>query len=123
MKWVVLILRIGVFGIFFGHGILAIQGNAIWINYLQFVGFNLSLSQKILPIIGMIDVGVALSMLYKPIKPILLYAFVWAFATALIRPLAGEPIWSFVERAGNWATPLALLLLSSYKGDHRQNAD
>ena len=33
------------------------------------------------------------------------------FLTALARPIAGDPIWDFVERTANWATPLALLYL------------
>jgi hypothetical protein len=30
--------------------------------------------------------------------------------------LAGEPIWQFVERAGAYAAPLALLVLLSWQG-------
>jgi hypothetical protein len=32
---------------------------------------------------------------------------VWGLLTATMRPLAGEPIWEFVERIPNWAIPLA----------------
>ena len=34
-----LILRIGVFGTFLGHGLVALQGNPAWIPYLTTVGF------------------------------------------------------------------------------------
>jgi hypothetical protein len=30
---------------------------------------------------------------------------------ATIRPVAGEPIWEFVERVPNWAIPLAYLMV------------
>jgi hypothetical protein len=37
----------------------------------------------------------------------------WGLLTATIRPLAGEPIWEFVERVPNWAVPLAFFDLRS----------
>jgi len=52
-----------------------------------------------------------LIILIKPLKPVLLWAVFWTFITALIRPIAGDPIWSFIERFANFAAPLALLYL------------
>lgn len=49
--------------------------------------------------------------LVKPIRIVLLWAAIWGFWTALVRPIVGEPIWDFVERWANWGTPLALLFL------------
>ena len=57
------------------------------------------------------DILVAVSVLIKPVRAVLIWATSWAFLTALIRPIAGEPIWDFVERTANWAAPLALLYL------------
>lgn len=105
------VLRIGVFGLFFGHGFFAIQGNVKWIPFLEIVGFSHKLASQILPIIGMLDILVAISVLIKPLRPILMWAVFWAFLTALMRPIAGGSIIDFVERAGNWATPMALLLI------------
>jgi hypothetical protein len=39
------------------------------------------------------------------------FVFVWKVGTEALRPLAGEPIWEFVERSGSYAAPLALLAL------------
>jgi hypothetical protein len=36
----------------------------------------------------------------------------WGAVTALLRPISGEPAGEFIERAGNYGAPLALLLLS-----------
>ena len=105
-----LILRLGVFGTFLGHGILAIGVKESWLKYLNFVGFNESAS-LVLQLIGYMDVLVALFALFFPLNIVLVWAVIWAFATALIRPLTGEPILDFVERASNWAAPLALLLI------------
>jgi uncharacterized membrane protein YphA (DoxX/SURF4 family) len=41
---------------------------------------------------------------------------VWAFVTALLRPLSGEPFAEFIERTGNYGAPLALLLLAGGGG-------
>ena len=108
IEWV---LRIGTFGTFAGHGILAAGANPQWISYLTTVGFTDELALQIMPLIGGIDVLVALVILIKPLKPVVIYAIIWAFLTALVRPISGESILAFVERAANWAVPLALYFL------------
>lgn len=108
------ILRIGIFGTFLGHGILALGVKQAWIPYLTVVGFPESTAVALLPVIGVIDIGVAFLALIKPIRIVLIYATLWAFSTALIRPIAGDPIWDFVERTANWATPLGLLALQGF---------
>ena len=109
------ILRIGIFGTFLGHGIYALGVKEEWLKYLNTVGFDTQLAYTIMPIIGVIDILIAITVLIKPIKPILIYATIWAFAAALIRPLSGEPVLEFVERSANWAAPLALLLLTRHQ--------
>tara|TARA_Y100000310_G_C20678303_1_gene814376 strand:- start:2171 stop:2563 length:393 start_codon:yes stop_codon:yes gene_type:complete len=104
-------LRIAVFGSFLGHGVFALQGKESWIPYFTSVGISESMAATLLPLIGTMDVVVALFALFYPIRAVLAWATVWGFATALIRPISGEPIWDFVERAANWGAPLALLYL------------
>jgi hypothetical protein len=110
-KIVEIILRIGIFGTFLGHGIFAIGVKGSWIPFLTYFGFSIPTASTLMPIIGSIDILIAFVALLKPIRIVLLYAFVWTFLTALMRPLTGYPIWDFVERTANWAVPLALLLL------------
>jgi hypothetical protein len=105
------ILRIGIFGMFLGHGIFAVGVKEGWIKYLTAVGFSPAGAATILPIIGYLDIAVAFCVLFWPIRAVLACAAFWAFATALIRPVGGDPIWDFVERWANWAAPLALLML------------
>lgn len=112
MAWAIWILRLGVFGIFLGHGVVALNIKDEWLVYLETVGISHDLGRKIMFFIGCQDILIAIITLFRPWKPVLIYAIIWAFVTALIRPLSGESIWDFVERAGNWATPLALLLLT-----------
>lgn len=108
------ILRIAGFGTFLGHGIVAISGNPAWIPLLTSFGFTVESAGIILPYIGFLDVIVAFSLLFLPLRIVLIWAVFWAFVAALARPVAGYPIWAFVERFGNWAVPLALLSLQGF---------
>ena len=111
LKKVEWILRIGVFGTFLGHGVFALLGKQSWIPYFTSIGISESTAIILLPLIGVMDILVAIFALVKPIRVVLIWATLWAFATALIRPISGEPIWDFVERTANWAVPLVLLYL------------
>lgn len=108
------ILRIAVFGTFFGHGVFALLGKQSWLALFAPLGISAETAATLLPLIGLMDITVAILALVKPYKGVLLWATTWAFATALIRPFAGDPIWDFVERTANWAAPLALLTLHSF---------
>jgi hypothetical protein len=112
VKWV---LRVAVAGEFLGHGVFAVQGKADWVRWIgQMTGADPVLSGQILGWVGLADIIVALVVLFKPIRLVLLWAVFWGFWTALIRPLVGMPVWDFVERWANWGTPLALLLLIGF---------
>ena len=109
------ILRIGIFGTFLGHGVFAVMVKEGWIKYFLAVGISDPTARMLLPLIGMMDILVALTVLLKPMRGVLVWATVWAGITALIRPISGEPIWDFVERSANWAAPLALVYLINKK--------
>lgn len=106
MEW---LLRVGVAGEFLGHGLLAVQGKADWIKWImQMLGVDLATATTLLLLIGIMDVIVAAIVLFKPIRPVLLWAAFWGFWTALVRPLVGQSWLDFIERFANWAAPLAL---------------
>ena len=108
------ILRIGIFGTFLGHGILALGVKASWIPLITAFGFSETMAAILLPLIGAMDIMTALFSLFMPVRIVLIWATVWSFATALSRPVAGESVLDFVERAANWAAPLALLALQGF---------
>ena len=109
LEWV---LRIAVAGEFLGHGMLSLEGKKQWVGWIsQLTGVDSGTAAQLLFLIGTLDLLVALIVLIKPIRLVLLWAVFWGFWTALLRPIVGEPIWDFVERTANWATPLALLVL------------
>lgn len=108
------ILRIGVAGEFLGHGVFAILGKADWIKWTQqLTGLDAGTAGTLMMLVGLMDVIMAIIVLWKPIRPLLLWMAFWGFWTALVRPLVGEDlwkkdIWDFIERFANWAAPLAL---------------
>ena len=85
-------------------------------------GFTEKEAHIIMPIIGWMDVVLALITLVAPTKLTCAWMIVWAFSTAMIRPFSAglkracdpmndNAIWGFVERAANWTVPLALLMV------------
>ena len=108
------ILRIGLFGEFFGHGILGILGKKEWLEWFSQFGIaDPDLARTLLFFVGVLDVTLAIFVLVKPFRPFLIWMAIWGFWTALLRPIVGEPIWDFIERSSNWAAPIALYLLLS----------
>lgn len=106
------ILRIAVAGEFLGHGVFALQGKKQWLEWFPIFGISdPQTASMLLFVIGVIDIALAFLILVKPIRIAILWMAFWGFATALVRPIVGEPIWDFIERWANWGAPLALLFL------------
>lgn len=109
IEWV---LRIGVAGEFFGHGMFAIGKKADWIQWTQdLMGFSPETATTFIMAVGVMDIILALIVLFKPIKPLLLWMAFWGLWTAFLRILVDKPVWDFIERFANWAAPLALYFL------------
>lgn len=106
------ILRFGIACTFVGHGMNAIAVKPNWIPLLTVYGFSVEQSRMIMPVIGILDVIVALLVLIYPMRMVIRWAIFWTFSTALTRVIAGEGVWEFIERGANWTAPLALLLLN-----------
>ncbi len=114
------ILRIAVFGTYLGHGYFALGVREGWIPLITSFGFSEETAVTLLPLIGIQDVLIALVVMIVPIRGVLIWAVIWAFAAALSRPIAGEPIAEFIERAGNWGAPLALLVVQGLPKNLRE---
>jgi hypothetical protein len=112
------LLRIACVCEFVGHGAFGIITKPVWLNYFDVVGIPPSLAYQLMPLIGSIDISLGILVFFTPVRAALLYMAFWGFLTATIRPLAGEPIWEWIERAPNWGVPLALLYLRGF-GDLR----
>ena len=115
------ILRIAVAGEFIGHGVFALQGRPAWVKWFSIFGISdPQTATTLLWLVGLLDVIVALLILVKPIRIALLWMTFWGFWTALMRPIAGESIFEFVERWANWGAPLALLLIVGWPRTFRE---
>ena len=109
MEWA---LRIGVAGEFIGHGMLAVTGNPQWVGWMQqLLHVSAATGTTLLLIIGLFDLVLAIAVLVKPVRPLLLWMAIWGFWTAILRPIVGQSIWDFIERSANWGAPLALYFL------------
>ncbi len=118
IEWV---LRIAVAGEFIGHGLLAIGGKKDWIGWIsQMINVSNPTATFLLLLIGVSDLIVALIVLVRPIRLVILWTVFWSFWTALVRPLVGVGWLDFVERSANWGAPLALLLLIGWPKNFRE---
>jgi hypothetical protein len=107
------LLRVGVIGCYLGHGAYAVLTREAWLHYFGVVGIDRARAYQLMPWIGVMDVGLGLTMAVVPLPIVLLHLTVWGAWTAALRPLSGDSIWEFVERAGNYGVPLAFLVLAS----------
>src|SRR5262245_22219254 len=105
------LLRLGVVGCFLGHGAYGVLIKEAWIPYFGVVGIDRAWACRLMPWIGIMDIGLGLTMALVPLRIVLLHLTVWGLWTAALRPLAGETVWECVERTGNYGVPLAFLVL------------
>lgn len=106
-------LRVGAFLCFVGHGAFGIVTKASWLPYFAVAGVGPDAAYALMPVIGALDIILGCLILLQPRPVIAGWMVAWALWTALLRPLAGEPVWEAFERAGNYGVPAALLLLMS----------
>ena len=106
------LLRLGVIGCFIGHGAYGFITKEAWVPYFGVAGINRTWAYRLMPWIGAMDVSLGLTMAVVPLRIVLLHLIVWGTWTAALRPLSGDSVWEFVERAGNYGVPLAFLVLA-----------
>lgn len=108
------ILRLGAVLCFLGHGAFGFITKAAWLPYFATVGIPEWLAWSLMPWVGAVDILAAMAVLFAPRRLPVIYMVVWGTWTALLRPLAGEPVFETLERAGNYGVPLAFLLLAGH---------
>lgn len=108
------VLRIAVAMCFIGHGAFGIITKEVWCNYFGVFGIERDLSYKLMPVVGSIDILMGVTMLVYPMRAVPVWLIIWGTITALCRPLSGEPFAEFIERAGNFGAPLALLIICGF---------
>lgn len=104
-------LRIGVAMCFIGHGAFGIITKQIWCNYFAVFGVGETTAYSLMPVVGSFDIIMGILMLVYPMRIVPGWLVFWGVFTALLRPLSHEPFAEFIERAGNYGVPFALLIL------------
>jgi hypothetical protein len=105
------ILKVGVMMDFVGHGMVGFGRPAAWAAYFGVVGIGHDSAYGLMPWVAIMDVTLGLLVLIAPMRAFVFFMAAWALWTALLRPLAGEPLWEALERAGNYGAPWALFLI------------
>ncbi len=108
-------LRIACAMCFIGHGAFGIITKEIWTHYFAVFGIGHDMAYTLMPYVGIIDICFGLIILFYPLRVVVGWLVAWGFFTAMLRPLSGESFAEFIERAGNYGAPLALLLLTYIK--------
>jgi hypothetical protein len=110
------ILRTGLAACFIGHGTFGVLTKAAWVPYFGVAGIGEVWAWRLMPWVGAMDIALGFLALLHPCRALFAWTALWAFWTALLRPLAGEPCWETLERAGNYGVPLVLLLAAGWHG-------
>jgi hypothetical protein len=111
LEW---LLRLAVAGAFVGHGAYgAIMAKPSWFSYFGALGIPESVvgASGLMTLVGVAEIAVGLMALALPIPAVLVLMAGWKIFSELLRPIAGEPAWEFIERASNMVAPLALLVV------------
>jgi hypothetical protein len=103
------LFRLALFCEFVGHGAFGILTKQAWVPYFGLFDIPASWAMTFMPSVGSVDIVLGTLALVAPIRAGLLYMSCWGFFTALLRPLAGEGWWEFLERSYNFGVPLLML--------------
>jgi hypothetical protein len=105
------LFRLALCAEFVGHGAFGVMTKQGWVHYFTLFGFPEAWAWTLMPVVGSLDITLGLLALVAPMRAGLLYMGGWAFFTALLRPLAGEGGWEFLERSYNFGLPFLMLWL------------
>jgi hypothetical protein len=91
-----------------GHGGLALGQKEILVRHAHVLGFG----AESVVLAGAMELVLALVVLLAPRPGLLFGVTLWKIGTELLYPIAGAPVWEFIERGGSYAAPLILAVLA-----------
>ena len=105
-------LRVGVALEFIGHGLAGLAQSKAWFPYYALFGISKGAATHYwFYVTGTIDITLAVTVLVRPMRAVLLHMTFWGFMTAVLRPVVGESFFELVERGANYGMPLAFVML------------
>lgn len=119
------IMRLGLGLLLIGHGGFGVAvRKAEWYDYFAYFGVPPWAvdSAHLMAVFGWFEILLGVAVLIRPQRGLLIFVLFWKVATELLRPLVGQELFQFVERAGDYALPIGLYLLVTQRplGDRRQ---
>lgn len=119
-NYLLFLTRVSLFLIFFVHGLGCVWMHPGYIDYLIGTGATFtgsfikqSVAESILLIIGMIDIVIAILVLIKPFRFLLLWMVIWGFLTSLLR-IIDAGVFNYAEfliRIPHFILPLVCFIL------------
>jgi hypothetical protein len=113
------LFRLALCAEFVGHGAFGVLTKQAWVPYFTLFGFPEAWAWTLMPVVGSLDITLGLLALLAPTRAGLLYMGGWGFLTALLRPLAGEGGWEWLERSSNFGVPWLMLWMHGVRPDVR----
>ncbi len=117
------LLRLACAAEFVGHGAFgAVMAREAWFAYFGAVGIDAATveSASLIPLVGWLEMALGIFILFKPVRAVLLGMVLWKVGIEYLRPVAGEPMWEFIERASNMIAPLALIYVRGWPTSLRE---
>ena len=92
-----------------GHGALGllVRKAAFGLQYSS-IGIH---APWVEPVVGAFEFLLGIAVLIQPGFGLLVFVLAWKILTEALAPMAGSPLWVFVEHGGSYAAPLALALI------------
>ena len=109
------ILRVSAAMNFISHGLWGVLGRESWLRFYALAHIGQEAAYPLMALIGLVEIAAGLVVLFMPLRfmPVraaLLFMVIWGVWTAALRPLTGSAWWYFLESAGYYGLPIALLL-------------
>ncbi|MEJ7587783.1 MAG: hypothetical protein WKI04_09515 [Ferruginibacter sp.] len=101
-------LKLVVFLLLFGHGLLNVIGKESILN--QYRSLGSSSPEELALITGLAEITAAFFVLFKPFRPLLLVMFFWKMGSEMLYP--HYALFEWIERGGSYGALLALWVIT-----------
>ena len=89
----------------------------MWLDYFAVLGIGEQAvaDLRLFYVVSWFEIALGLAVLFKPARGLLVFVCTYKVGTELLRPMAGEPWWEFIERAGSYVAPVALIVVDRWR--------